>query len=284
MMAKSEDRHEDRSARLTTPALAMLLGFVAVHGFVVNGLLAMKTFWGPQGWQVLGSLAVDLLVVGAIWGVSRLKPSRAKVAALLVLLALVVLLAFGGTSALVRALLATSFLGLWYWKTLCMLAANVLVGAGAIWGFFRLEPWKGWKGSGEPVSPSTRKTNKLFGLSGLIVALSAVAVIYGAQLADGKSDPLFSNSPVSRGVAIFAVAAWLLGQAINKWWWYFSADEHERRAEDVGNLLGWALFFTVTPAWWVAARAGLVPQPNAMVLWIVTVGVSAAGYFWRRSP
>ncbi len=79
----------------------------------------------------------------------------------------------------------------------------------------------------------------------------------------------FSNSPVPVWIAIFAIGSWLLGQAINKWWWYFSADEHERKADDLGNLAGWALFMVVTPAWWVAARAGLLPQPNAMLLWLL---------------
>jgi hypothetical protein len=41
-------------------------------------------------------------------------------------------------------------------------------------------------------------------------------------------------------------------------------------------------FFAVTPAWWVAARASLLAQPNAMLLWAVTIAVTTLGWFWHR--
>ena len=66
------------------------------------------------------------------------------------------------------------------------------------------------------------------------------------------------------------------------WWWYISADEHERRAIDFGFLVGGGLFVTVTPAWWIAARAGLLPRPDAMILWVMTGVVMTLGWFWHR--
>ena len=83
-------------------------------------------------------------------------------------------------------------------------------------------------------------------------------------------------------MAVFAIATWLLSWAIG-WWWYFSADEHEQRASDVGLLVAGGLFATVTPAWWVAARAGLTPQPDAMILLGAVNLVWAIGWFWRRN-
>ena len=91
----------------------------------------------------------------------------------------------------------------------------------------------------------------------------------------------FSNSPIDPGIALFAIASWLLALAIS-WWWYYSADEHERKSYDFGSLFGHGLFITVTPAWWVAARAGLLPQPDAMVLWGVMMTVITIGWFWHR--
>jgi hypothetical protein len=163
--------------------------------------------------------------------------------------------------------------------TLCILAVDLLIGAGAIWGLLKLKPWRG---SGEPVSPATRRTSKLLVLSGVVTAVGALVLLV-STFERGNPFGLFSNSRVSPGVAVFAITTWLLGQAINKWWWYFSADEHERKADDFGNLVGWALFMIATPAWWVAARAGLLPQPDPMVLWAVAVGVSAIGWFWQRN-
>jgi hypothetical protein len=286
-MAKNED-HEDRSTGLQSVALSMLLGIAAFFGFswtlgVALGVLARGTLFGPWAWQALCIFAASLLIsASAIWGLQRLNPSRLKFAALSVLLGIAAVFGFSGTAGVVKGLVATQTLwGPWGWQTLCILAVNVLMGVGAIWSLLRLTPWKGWKGSREPVSPATRRTNKLFGLSGLVGALGFFALFYGIN---GKDDPsrMFSNSPVSLGVASVAISFWLLSNAIG-WWWYFSADEHERRANDFGFLAAGGLFLAVTPAWWVGARAGLLPQPDAMVLWLGTVAVTGIGWFWRRS-
>jgi hypothetical protein len=277
--------NEEQGARLpslTTPALLVLMGFVVGQAFVVDGLLSLNTFRGVPGQQVMGSLVAEFIVVGAIWGLSMLKPSRPQIVALSVMLGFVALQGFGLTSTLVKNLIAMNFLGFWYWKTLGLLAADVLVCIGGIWGLAMLKPWKTLKGSDEPISPRTRRTNRLLGLAGLIAIAGALVLIVGTNTRENPSG-LFSNGPVSLVIAIVAIACWLLSMLINKWYWYFSADEHERRADDVGNLLGWAVFMIVTPAWWIAARAGLLPQLDAMILWMVATGVSAIGYFWRRN-
>jgi hypothetical protein len=282
MIATSENLDQGLAARLRIPVLLVLAGFLAVQGLIANGLLAMNTLWGPQGRQVLVSLSIDLFIVVAIWGLSRLAPSRFKTMALAMLLAFAALLGCSGTVVLGKALLYNNLSGIWYWKTMVLMAGNLLAACGAIWGFLRLKPWAALKTSGEPVSPTTRKTNKLLGLAILVGMLGMLALVLGTGSKDNPFG-LFSNSTIAPGIAIFAISCWLLSMVINKWYWYFSADEHERKSDDVGNLAGWALFITVTPAWWVASRAGLLPQPDAMVLWVVGVGVSAIGYFWRRN-
>ena len=149
-------------------------------------------------------------------------------------------------------------------RVMIVLPVSLLIGAAALWGLMRLKPWAG------PISPTTRKTNTLFYVSGLVAVPGSVALHFGA-VSRGNPYGFFSNSPISLGIAIVAITSWLLALAI-AWWWYYSADEHERKAYDFGSLFGHGLFITVTPAWWVAARAGLLPQPDAMVLWCVTMG------------
>jgi hypothetical protein len=152
------------------------------------------------------------------------------------------------------------------------LPVSLLIGAAALWGFMRLKP------RGEPISPTTRKTNVLFFVSGLVAMPGVLALAFDAR---DNAYGLFSNTPIAPRTALFAITSWLLALAIS-WWWYYSADEHERRAYDFGSLFGHGLFITVTPAWWVAARAGLLPQPDAMVLWCVTMAVITIGWFWHR--
>jgi hypothetical protein len=144
----------------------------------------------------------------------------------------------------------------------------------------RLKPWA----SRGPVSASTRKTNALFAWSGLAAVPGALALVYGTFDRDASWPmlPMFSNSPVALWVAGVFSVSWLVGMAIG-WWWYFSADEHERDAYDVASVVGAGFFTVVTPVWWVAARAGLGPQPDAMILWLITMLVITIAWFWRRS-
>ncbi len=275
MMARSEERDEDRPARLKTRGLSVLLGLVAVC-FIVNDLFAAKAL---RAWQPLRVLAMNLLVVGAIWCLLRLKPSRLRTVALSVLLGLVAWMGFGASAGILKVLVAAKSLSEpWPWLTLFILASNVLIFVCAIWSLLWIEPWKGWKDSGEPVSPATRRTNKLFGLSGLVAIVAVLALIYGTHQPSG----VFSNSPISPGIAIFALTIWLLAMAM-EWWWYFSADEHERKAADFASVVGRSLFTTVMPAWWVAARAGLLPQMDAMILWFVVQMISGIAWFWHRN-
>ncbi len=78
-----------------------------------------------------------------------------------------------------------------------------------------------------------------------------------------------------------AIPAWLLARVLRELW-RSSSDEHEQRASDFGRNAALGVFLAVTPAWWVAARTGLAPQPDAMALWILAMVVSSIGWGWRR--
>jgi hypothetical protein len=203
------------------------------------------------------------------------RPMSSKVAAISFLLGMVALMGFVSAAQLVGWVI---FVDDFVWgsaqgrRVMIVLPVSLLIGGAALWGLMRLKPWGG------PISPATRKTNILFYVSGLVAVPGALALGIGSRQSPGG---FFSNSTIPLGIAIFAITSWLLALAIS-WWWYYSADEHERKAYDFGSLLGHGLFITVTPAWWVAARAGLLPQPDAMVLWCITMGVIGIGWFWHR--
>jgi hypothetical protein len=262
--------------------LCMLLGFISVYGLVVNGLLRLDTFHGRQGWQTSVALLFNLLVVGTIWGVSRIRPSPARAALLLFMLGLIALQGMGALAALLANLNVNDYRGIGNWKTQGLILGNVLVIIGAIAGMVVAKPWRAMKPSGEPVSPSTRRTQLLFGLSGVISVVAVVIVIIGAQTNEGVN-PVWSNSRnLPHVIAFAAVAIWLLSVAL-AWWWYASADEHERKANDVGFLFGGGLFMAATPVWWILSRAGLVPPPDAMVLWYATMVAMGIGWAWYRN-
>jgi hypothetical protein len=164
------------------------------------------------------------------------------------------------------------------WRTLQVFVLNLLIGAAALWGLMRLRPWRGWGG---PVSPATRRTNKLYWLKEGLALLAMLALVFGASSRD-QPLAIFSNGPIPRWIGLVAIASWLVARVLREWW-RSSADEHERRASDFGRNAAAGFFLAVAPAWWVAARAGIAPQPDAMVLWILTMVVSTIGWSWRRS-
>lgn len=304
MMANTEDRGADRPVSLIAVVLSVLLsvvlGHVALFGLaglnaVAKGLIVTDTLFGPWAWQTALLLGKNLLMcLGGIGGVLWLKPWKAIVAIgepqdedspqtlrTTVMSALLGFLALAGLSAAAGVVGAVLFdpriKHPVNWLTWGFLAWDLLIAAGAIWGLVRLKPWL----KREPMSPSTRRTNTLFGLSGLVCVPGVLTLALSASSRDNPFG-LFSNSPVAPWIALFAIAGWLLSMAIG-WWWYFSADEHEREAYDFGSIAGAGLFTALAPAWWVAARAGLVPQPDAMILWVITVAAITIGWVWRRN-
>jgi hypothetical protein len=308
MMARTESRGADRPVSLTAVVLRVLvsavLGFVALFGLtrltiVVKVLNDAGLLWGPVYWVTTGRLATFLLIfAGAVAGVLWLRPWKAIMAmsseardedspetlntgVMGVLLGFLTLMGLSAAAGAVAGMLFNPRVehpANWLaWTNLAAtLALVLLIGGGALWGLVRLKPWR----PRGPISPSTRRTNALFGLSGMVTTPGVLALMVSTW-SDGNPSAFFSNSPVVLWIALFAIAGWLLGMAIG-WWWYFSADEHERKAYDFGSVVGAGLFTVLTPAWWVAARAGLVPPPDAMVLWIITMVAISIGWMWHR--
>jgi hypothetical protein len=158
------------------------------------------------------------------------------------------------------------------------MAGAVLIGAAATLGLLKLKPWAG---SGEPISPGTRKANNLLLLSGFIGGvLGAVLSLSMISLDDPLA--LFSNSPMPRAVVIPSIAVWLLIVPLISWQWHLSVDEHEEQSYQFGGLAALYLYSFLTPAWWLAARGGLLPAPDAMIIFMGVMLVWGIGWFWRR--
>lgn len=204
-------------------------------------------------------------------------PMSRKATALSFLLVIVALMGLSSALSLVWWML---FVEDFVWgsaeahRIMITLPVSLLISGAAVWGLMRLKPWGG------SIAPTTRRTYTWILLSALILLPGSVA-LYVDTFSPENWYGIFSNSAISPGVAIFAIASWLLAIAIGRRS-YYSADEHWQRANDFGSRVGAALFVAVTPAWWVAARAGLLPMPDALILWGVTVAVMTIGTFWYR--
>ncbi len=303
MMAMSETNPAGRPVGVVVATVRIVLSIMLAHaGLIVFSqlLTIMKVLasagllWGPPYWQTTGRMAVfALIVLGCVAAIAWLKPWKAlaaistppgdddppqRVEAVSFVLGNLLLLGVASTIAiLVVVLFKERGPDPLNPLTFVFAGLNLLVAGAAIWGFRRLKPWE----ERERLSPSTRRTNALFGLSGLVCVPGVLALALTSSSAENPFG-LFSNGPVAPWVALLALASWALGMWIG-WKWYFSADEHEREAYDFGSVVGAGIFTALAPAWWVAARAGLVPHPDPMVLWLITMFAISVAWLWRRS-
>ena len=158
------------------------------------------------------------------------------------------------------------------------LAVALVALVGCIWGVIFLRPWPR---RDEPVSPRTRKAYNLLLLSGVLGGVIGIALAISTISMD-EPMAMFSNSPMAPAIVVPVLAVWLLIVPLLSWQWHRSVDEHEAEAYKFGGLAGLYLYAFLAPAWWLAARGGLVPAPDTMVIYLIVLGVWCIGWFWRR--
>jgi MFS family permease len=207
------------------------------------------------------------------------RPVSGRIVAMSAMAVLLALFAFGAVAGAVATLISGQIpSGRGLWAIAIMLAVLLAIGGSALWGLKLLKPWAGARG---PISPRTRKANNLLLLSGVLGGLIGAALAISTLSLD-QPFALFSNSPMSRAVVIPTLAIWLLLVPLISWQWHRNVDEHEAEAYKFGGLAGLYLYAFLAPAWWLAARGGLVPAPDTMVIYVMVMAVWCVGWFWRR--
>ncbi len=160
-------------------------------------------------------------------------------------------------------------------KAFAILGAMVLAGAAVAYGMWRFWP----RGLDGQIAPRVRSARMI------LLASVAIAVPIGVILgiADSGSAALFSNAPVSPGLAIVVIALWALAGPLLTWLWWRRVDEHEADAYRDGAMIGGHAYIYLTPAWWMATRAGWLPPQEPMVVLLVVCIVWMLVWFVRRN-
>ncbi len=140
--------------------------------------------------------------------------------------------------------------------------------------------WKLWPApDGEPIANSARKSRNIYyasmGLGGL---LGAFLMITGGA----DTETLFSNSPISANAAIGAIIIWAITTPAITYYWWRTTDEHEIAAYSDGASIAFHAYIFTVPSWWMAARAGWLPEQDPMIVWLATMVIWSAGWFYRK--
>jgi hypothetical protein len=154
-----------------------------------------------------------------------------------------------------------------------ILAAMLLTALLVAYGMWRFWP----RGIDEPVAPRIRSArNILIGVSAIGLVTGFVAGVTG----DGVEN-VFSNNPVTPELAGLAIALWLILFPVT-WLWWRKIDEHEADAYRDGALVAAHTYLLVTPAWWMATRAGWLPAQDPMAVMLAVSCLWSAVWFFRR--
>jgi drug/metabolite transporter (DMT)-like permease len=116
-------------------------------------------------------------------------------------------------------------------------------------------------------------------LSGVFAALMLLGGVIGAALyylQHGETGAL------PAAVAIALTLLYVVGTSLGSWYFFRRTDEVELR----DNLLAgtWALYFysLLYPAWFFLWKGRLVSEPDHEILFIGTMIVLSAAYFWKK--
>ncbi len=138
---------------------------------------------------------------------------------------------------------------------------------------------KNEKETSVPVSPNIRKARNLLWIA---VAVGAVLGIYSGATAEGDMDVMLSNDPISPSFAMVAIAVWLVIVPLISWLWWRAVDEHEAGAYREGAMVAAHLYLFMAPTWWLATRAGWVPEQQPMIVFTIVCVVWTAVWFYRK--
>lgn len=139
---------------------------------------------------------------------------------------------------------------------------------------------KFWPNTGpEPIGPSVKRSRDLmYAMIGLsLLAGMAFAV------AEGPDEyTLFSNGPIGSTTAIVALIGWLIIFPIITFLWWQSINEHEASSYRDSSMFAAHAYLFIAPAWWMASRAGWVPDQDPMIVLIIITIIWCAAWIYRK--
>ena len=113
-------------------------------------------------------------------------------------------------------------------------------------------------------------------IASILIVLPACAGIYfaGEVQRTGQSiDPAF---------AIGLTLLFAVGTVISNWLYLKNVDELVWANHLTASFWALAVLLILYPAWLILWAGGLVAEPNAQGLWIITFAAAAVVYFWKK--
>jgi hypothetical protein len=118
--------------------------------------------------------------------------------------------------------------------------------------------------------------------SGLLGAMIAIALLASSTLS-GNEPSMFANTPIEPWLAILLAAIVGIGVPILSWYWHHRIiDEQEADAYRSGALIAAYVYWILAPTWWLLWRGRLVPSPDGVAIYMITMVVATAIWFSKK--
>ncbi len=136
----------------------------------------------------------------------------------------------------------------------------------------------------EPLSKRERLNRNL------LIACLVLGIIMGMTMAlfegeDVRGDgmTMFSNNPLPTGVALGFAFVWVVIVPAIAWYWHrYAVDEQERHAYREGAYYAFYVYGVGAPLWWLLWRGGLVPEPDGIVIYYITILTCGVVWLWKK--
>lgn len=139
-----------------------------------------------------------------------------------------------------------------------------------------------------PRSPRVRRSRiALYVALGVSMVVGAATGIAGHMSNDLHGEPmdvfgsLLSSAPIGTAFALAALAGWIAAIAVSVYW-HLTLDEIERAEYEFGATLALYAYVSIAPAWWIAWRGGMLPEPSGVAIFLIVCTVWCIGWGWRR--
>ncbi|NYT40913.1 hypothetical protein HZY97_09115 [Sphingomonas sp. R-74633] len=129
------------------------------------------------------------------------------------------------------------------------------------------------EGPGERAEKS--RSNRFWGLM-------AGFMLLGGVIGAGMVVMEHNQGVLPAAVAIGIVVLLTLGIGGGTWWFLRSVDEVERRDNYLASTIALNFYLIAYANWYFLWKGAVVPEPDHEALFIATMIVMAAAYFWKK--
>jgi hypothetical protein len=142
----------------------------------------------------------------------------------------------------------------------------------------------------EPTMPNEREplTKKERQSRNILIGCLLLGGVLGGAMAmvspDLGDDPwaAFGDSAIPVTAAVIFAAIWTIILPAVTYFWTRSVDEQEVHAYKEGAYYAFYFYMIAAPAWWILWRGGLLPEPNGVIIYYVTIIIMSAVWIKKK--